>query len=90
MFPDLIGATRDYWRKLDAVEAAYRRSELTLAELDTEVKALMVDLGQTRRKALRDVWATVQVFLQQQRETISGVAVIGVLAYAWLTLNGPA
>jgi len=90
MFPDLIGATRDYWRKLDAVEAAYQRSELTLAEVDAEVKALMVDLGQTRRKALRDVWATVQVFLQQQRETISGVAVIGVLAYVWLTLNGQA
>lgn len=90
MFPDLIGATRDYWRKLDAVEAAYKRSELTLAEVDAEVKALMVELGQTRRKALRDVWATVQVFLQQQRETISGVAVIGVLAYVWLTLNGQA
>lgn len=90
MFPDLIGATRDYWRKLDAVEAAYKRSELTLAEVDAEVKALMVELGQTRRKALRDVWATVQVFLQQQSEAISGVAVIGVLTYVWLTLNGQA
>ena len=90
MFPDLIGATRDYWRKLDAVEAAYQRSELTLAEVDAEVKALMVNLGQTRRRAVRDVWATVQVFLQQQRETISGVAVVGVLAYVWLTLNGQA
>lgn len=88
MFPDLMGATQDYWRKLDEVEAAYKRNELSLAEVDAEVKALMIELGQTRRKMLRDFWATFQVFVQQQRETLAGVAVIGVLAYVWLAFNG--
>ena len=90
MFPDLIGATRDYWRKLDEVEVAYKRNELTPAEVDAEVKALMAELGQTRRRALRDLWATAQVFLQQQGEAVAGVAVVGVLAYAWFAFNGQA
>jgi len=87
MFPDLIGATRDYWRKLDEVEAAYRRKELNPEEVDARVQMLMVELGQTRRKALRDFWATLQVFLQQQGEAVAGVAVIGVLAYVWIVFN---
>lgn len=90
MLFDLMGATRDYWRKLDAVEAAYKRDELTLAEVDAEVKALMAELGQARRKALRGVWAILQGFVQQQGEAVAGVAVIGVLAYVWLVFNGQA
>ncbi|HSM82720.1 MAG TPA: hypothetical protein VLS96_13600 [Nodosilinea sp.] len=90
MFPDLIGATRDYWRKLDQVEAAYRRKELNAREVDARVQVLMAELGQTRRKALRDFWAALQVFLQQQGEAIAGVAAIGVLAYVWLVFNGQA
>jgi hypothetical protein len=90
MFPDLIDATRDYWRKLDAVEAAYKRNELTLSEVDAEVNALMAELGQTRRRVLRDTWAATQVVIQPQRDVIAGVAALGVLAYVWLTLNGQA
>ncbi len=90
MFFDLIDATRDYWRKLDEVDAAYRRNELNLEEVDARVQSLMVELGQARRKALRDFWATLQVFLQQQREAVTGVAVIGLLAYGWLVFNGQA
>ncbi|PSN11175.1 hypothetical protein C7293_25275 [filamentous cyanobacterium CCT1] len=87
MLPDLIGATRDYWRKLDAVEAAYQRNELTLEEVDAEVKALMVELGQTRRQLLRDSWAIAQTFVNRQGEALAGVAALGVLAYVWLTVN---
>lgn len=90
MLPDLIGATRDYWRKLDEVEAAYRRNELTAKEVDTEVKALMAELGQTRRQLFRDTWAITQTFINQQREAIAGVAALGVLAYVWLVANGQA
>lgn len=90
MFPDLMGATRDYWRKLDAVEAAYQRHELTPKEVNAEVKALMAELGQARRQTLRDVWATFQVFLQRQGDALAGVAAIGVLAYIWLLSNGQA
>ena len=87
MLPDLIGATRDYWRKLDAVEAAYRRDELTLDEVNAEVKALMAELGQTRRQLLRDSWAIAQTFIHRQSEALAGLAALGVLAYVWLTVN---
>ena len=90
MLPDLIGATRDYWRKLDAVEAAYRRNELTAAEVNTQVKALMVELGQTRRQVLRDSWAIAQTFARQQGDALAGVAALGVLAYVWLVVKGQA
>ena len=90
MLPDLIGATRDYWRKLDAVEAAYRRHELTAAEVNTQVKSLMVELGQTRRQMLRDSWAIAQTFARQQGEALAGVAALGVLAYVWLVVKGQA
>jgi hypothetical protein len=90
MFPDLIGATRDYWRKLDEVEAAFQRHELTREEVNAEVKALMVELGRTRRQGLRDFWAISQTFVQQQGEALAGVAALGVLAYLWVIVNGQA
>ncbi|MBE9138785.1 hypothetical protein IQ254_16555 [Nodosilinea sp. LEGE 07088] len=90
MLPDLIGATRDYWRKLDAVEAAYRRNELTAAEVNAQVNVLMAELGQTRRQLLRDSWAIFQTFVNQQGEALAGVAALGGLAYLWLVANGQA
>lgn len=90
MLPDLIGATRDYWRQLDAVEAAYRRNELTAEEVNSQVKALMADLGQTRRQLLRDSWAILQTSINRQGEALAGVAALGVLAYLWLVANGQA
>ncbi|MGB3138240.1 MAG: hypothetical protein WBG38_11415 [Nodosilinea sp.] len=90
MLPDLIGATRDYWRKLDDVEAAYRRSELTVDEVNAEVKALMAELGQTRRQLLKDSWAIFQTFVSRQGDALAGAAALGVLAYVWLVANGQA
>jgi hypothetical protein len=84
MLTDLISATRCYWRQLDEVEAAYRRGDMTPLEVDAEVQRLMIDLGTTRRQAFRDVWASAQHFLQQQRDLIAGTAAIGILAYLWL------
>lgn len=90
MLPDLMGATRDYWRKLNEVEAAYQRDELTIEEVNAEVKALMAELGQTRRQLLRDSWAIARTFINQQGEALAGVAALGVLAYVWLVANGQA
>lgn len=87
MFPDLLSATRDYWRKLDAVEAAYKRGELSIEEVDAKVQALMTELGAARQRSLRAFWASLQYFVRQQRETLAGVAAIAVLAYVWLTVN---
>lgn len=88
MIPDLLQATREYWRQLDELEAAYHRDEVSLEEVDVRVEALMQELGQTRRQALRATWVSLQAFVQQQREALAGAAAIGVLAYVWLTLNG--
>jgi hypothetical protein len=84
MFTDLLSATRDYWHKLDEVEAAYKRDEMTIEEVDAEVHRLMNELGTHRRQALRDFWASFQYFVQQQRDLLAGTAVLGVLAYVWL------
>jgi hypothetical protein len=84
MFTDLLSATQDYWQKLDEVEAAYKRDEMTIEEVDAEVKRLMTQLGNTRRRALRDFGASVRYFLQQQQEVLAGTAVIGLLACLWL------
>lgn len=87
MLPDLIGATRDYWRQLDAVEAAYRRGELTLDQVNAQVKALMADLGKTRRQLLRDSWAILQNFGRQQGDALAGITALGALAYVWLVVS---
>ena len=84
MIPDLMEETRIYWRKLDELEAAYQRDEVTLEEVDAQVQDLMEDLGQSRREAFRALWASTQQTLRQQWETIAGVAAIGLLAYVWL------
>jgi hypothetical protein len=84
MFTDLLSAIQDYWHKLDKVEAAYKRDEMTLEEVDAEVHRLMNELGNHRRQALRDFWASFQYFMQQQCEVLAGTAVLGVLAYVWL------
>jgi hypothetical protein len=84
MFTDLTEATRDYWKKLDDVEAAYKRDEMTVQEVDAEVQQLMMELGNARRRALKDFWASLQYFVNQQREAIAGVAAIAGLAYVWL------
>jgi hypothetical protein len=84
MFTDLLSATQDYWQKLDEVEAAYKRDEMTIEEVDAEVQHLMTELGHTRRQALKDFGASVRYFVQQQQEVLAGTAVIGLLACLWL------
>jgi hypothetical protein len=87
MFSGLIGATQDYWQKLDEIEDAYKRNELTPKEVDASVKALIAELGQSRRDALRDSGAIFQAFLQRQGDAVAGFVTIGGLAYVWLALN---
>lgn len=87
MIPDLMQATRRYWRQLDELEAAYQRGEVSVQEVNARVQQLMEELGQTRREALRAVWASLQHFVQQQRDAIAGAAAIGLLAYVWLVVQ---
>jgi len=86
MIPDLIDATTDYWKKLDELEAAYQRDEVSLSEVDARVQELMTDLGRSRRKALTAFWASFRYTVRQQWEAIAGVACIATLTCVWLSL----
>ncbi len=84
MGSDLIEATKIYWRKLDELEAAYRRRELSTHEVNVRVEALMAELGQSRREALRSAWASLRHTVQQYADVIVGSVCVLALAYFWI------
>lgn len=86
MIPDLIDATADYWKKLDELEAAYQRDEVSLPEVDARVKQFTDELGRSRQEALSAFWASLQHTVTQQRDTIAGVIGIAALSFVWLGL----
>ncbi|MBD3880433.1 hypothetical protein IFO70_01545 [Phormidium tenue FACHB-886] len=83
MTPDLLEATNDYWHKLNELEAAYQRGDVSLAEVDARVAELMAELGQARRAAFRGVWAGLASSMQAHWEVIMSAALLGSLTYAW-------
>lgn len=87
MIPNLLEATTDYWRKLNELEAAYQRGEVSLEEVDARVAALMAELGQERRATLRFLVDNVTRVWSEQREWVVGLGLIGVLTYAWITVS---
>ncbi len=87
MMPNLLEATNNYWRELNALEAAYQRHELSIQEVDARVAALMAELGRERRAALAVFFHGLRQLWQEQREPILGVSILGVLTYAWVTFN---
>jgi hypothetical protein len=83
--PNLLDATRRYWRNLDQLEAAYQRGEISLAEVDQRVAVLMADLGQERRAALRFLWDNLLRTWSEQRDLWLGTAMVLVLCYVWIS-----
>ncbi|MGF1478625.1 MAG: hypothetical protein ACFB4I_03955 [Cyanophyceae cyanobacterium] len=83
MFPNLLTATKDYWKKLDELEAAYQRGEVSLEEVDRRVSELMAELGRERRAALSCLTDSLRRLWREQHETITGVAFLAILTYAW-------
>ncbi len=88
MFPNLFQATKDYWRKLDELEAAYQKGEIPLKEVDARVAYLMAELAQERRAAFAFLWHGWRHWMTTQRETIIGLAILTLVTYAWV-LNRP-
>lgn len=84
MIPNLMEATLDYWHQLDELEAAYQRGEVSIADVNTQVKELMADLGRSRRESLTYFWSGIRRLWNDQREAIVGVAGLSVLTYGWL------
>lgn len=87
MMPNLLEATNNYWRELNKLNAAYQRDEVSLEEVDARVAVLMAELGQERRAALAAFANGLRHLWQEQRESILGVGILGVLTYVWVTFN---
>ncbi len=87
MFPNLFQATKEYWRKLDELEAAYQQGTIPLKEVDARVAKLMAELAQERRAAFAYLWHSWQHLLTTQRETLMGLAIVILLIYVWLLNN---
>ena len=84
MFPNLLQATKEYWRKLDELEAAYQEGEIPLKEVDAPVAELMAELAQERRATFTYLWHSWQHLLTTQRETLMGLAIVILVIYVWL------
>ncbi len=87
MFPNLLEDTKEYWCKLNELEAAYQRGEVSIGEVDGQVKTLMAELGKSRQAALNYVLNSFYHLLNEQREAIVGIAVLGVISYAWAVVS---
>lgn len=87
MIPDLMEATRDYWRKLDELEAAYQRGDVSIAEVNAKVRKLMTDLSRSRRESFAYLFSGIRRVWNEQREAIVGVAGLSVLTYGWLLVR---
>lgn len=87
MLPNLLEATNEYWHKLDELEAAYQRGEVSIEEVDAKVKSLMVELGRERRATLSYVLNGFRRLWNEQRETVVGVAIVGIITYAWVVVS---
>ncbi|WP_099239379.1 hypothetical protein [Synechococcus sp. BDU 130192] len=83
MFPNLLNATQEYWRKLDALEARYQQGEISLQEVDAEVARLMRELGDERRRSLRSFKNMLQGWFRDQKEFVYGLLLVVVVAYGW-------
>ncbi len=87
MFPNLLEATWDYWRKLNALQAAYQRGEVSLEEVDARVATLMTELGQERRATIRFLLDNVHRIWNEQQQLVLGLGLVGALAYAWIVVS---
>lgn len=84
MLPNLLEATQDYWHKLDQLETAYKKGEISPQEVDARVHELMRELGHERRASLSYMLQSWRRLWNEQRETILGLAFLSVVTYLWV------
>ncbi len=87
MIPNLLEATNDYWNKLNDLETAYQRGEVSLEEVDYRVKELMAELGQERRRTFSYLFNNLRRTWDEQREVVAGMALLGVVTIGWLAIH---
>ena len=83
MFPNLLQATKSYWRQLDELEVAYQQGEIPLEQVDARVAELMAELAMERRAAFTYFWRGCQHWIMTQKETVFGLVVLVLVTYAW-------
>ncbi len=84
MFPNLLEATKEYWRKLDELEVAYQQGKISLEEVDTRVAELIAELAVERRAAFTYFRYSCQHWLTTQKETLIGLAILALVTYVWV------
>ncbi len=84
MILNLFEATQEYWRKLDELEAAYQKGEISIKEVDKQVASLMKELGRQRQSFISYFLQSWQHWFSQQQQTVVGLAMLGIICYFWL------
>ncbi len=87
MIPNLLAATNEYWHKLNELDAAYQRGEVSLEEVNARVAKLMVELGQERCASVRFLVDNVSRIWNEQQELMVGLGIVGALTYAWIVVS---
>jgi len=87
MIPNLLEATKEYWRNLNELDAEYQRGEVSLEEANARVARLDVELGQERRGSLRFSVDNVSRIWHEQKELVVGLGMVGALTYAWIVVS---
>lgn len=87
MLINLQETTQEYWHKLDELEIAYQQGKISIEEVDVEVASLMAELGRKRRVTISYFLQSSQMWLTEQRETLIGLAILGIISYFWLLKN---
>lgn len=85
MIPNLVEATWEYWHKLDNLEAAYQRGEVSLEEVNERVNHLMEELGRERRKALSYLWNSWKQWFASNQEIVVSLLVLSSIACVWMS-----
>ena len=87
MFPNLLQATREYWRKLDELELAYQQGKISLDEVDVRVAELMAELAIERLATFTYFYCICQNWLTVQRQTVIGLAILAIITNGWVLSN---
>lgn len=84
---NLIEETKDYWRDLDALEAAYQQGEISIEEVDARVAQSTERLTQKRREACYLFVVNITAALQDQKETVLGLTLLSMVIYIWFQIQ---
>ncbi len=79
--PNLLEATHDYWQKLNELEAAYHRGDVSPEDVEAKVTELMADLGRERKASLNWLRHEVRRVWSEHREIVLGIGLMGLLMY---------